>query len=85
MQADAASNANVEAQSLSYHSQNTAIITESTSEIKSHGTSPALPVAKLPDRGQPPLALPVVSLPRGSQAKGGSDTLPQGAFLLNAD
>ena len=44
MQADEASDANVGAQSLSYHSQNTAIITESTREFKSHATSPPLPV-----------------------------------------
>jgi hypothetical protein len=84
MQADEASNAHVGAQSLSYHSQNTAIITEFTTEIKSHATSPPLPVANYLTGDSP------VHLARGvstirSQAIAGPDALPQGAFLLDAD
>ena len=55
MQADEASDANVGTHPLSYHSQNTAIIAESTGEIKGHTAPPPLPVTNdlIGDRPQP--------------------------------
>jgi hypothetical protein len=45
MQADEASDANLGAHPMSYHSQNSAIIAESIGEIKGYTASPPLPVA----------------------------------------
>lgn len=70
---------------LSYHSQNSAIIAESTGEIKAHATSPRLPLANLPGRGQHTLTLPVGHPPRRSQAKAGTNALAQGTFFLDTD
>ena len=83
MQADEASDANEGEHALGSHSQNTAIIAESTREIKGHATSPRRPTANLPGRGRLACALPVVYPPHRSQAKAGANALPQGAFLLD--
>jgi hypothetical protein len=61
------------------------MIAELTGEIKAYATSPPLPVANLPGRGPLTLRLSVVQPPRRSQAKGGPNTLPQGAFFLDTD
>ena len=70
---------------LSYHSQNSAIIAESTGEIKAYATSPPLPLANLPGRGQHTHTLPVLHPPRRSQAKAGTNALAQGTFFLDTD
>jgi hypothetical protein len=70
---------------LSSHSQNSAIIAESTGEIKGHATSPPLPLANLAGRGQHTLTLPVVHPPGRSQAKAGTNALAQGTFFLDTD
>jgi hypothetical protein len=85
MQADEASDAHEGEHALSYHSQNSAIIAESTGEIKGHAPSPQLPMTNQAGWRRLTCTLPVVYPSRRSQAKAGANALPQGAFLLDTD
>jgi len=61
------------------------MIAEPIEEIKAYATSPPLPLANLPGRGQHTLTLPVVHPPRRSQAKASTNALAQGTFFLDTD
>jgi hypothetical protein len=61
------------------------MIAELAGEIKGYATSRPLPEANLPGRVPLTLRLSMVQPPRRSQAKGGANTLPQGAFFLDTD
>jgi hypothetical protein len=73
---------------LSYPSQNRAIIPEASGEIKDDAPSPLLPLDKRVIEVQlahaRPMVLPLRRL-RRSQAKAGTNALPQGTFFLDTD